>query len=163
MRDAARPFLFRARGDVVDQPDVGQAHGEGQDDRAGDVGHFLEGVRMGDSNVVDARVKLALDVRPHLGDNPAGVALALFDPFPPRGEGVVQSRRPLPFFCTEKDVARSVSRPYRRYQRPIGRACDAHCCSIRELMQKSCSKDRHEQCREVRFPRSRGALISIID
>lgn len=28
-RAAAGPFLFRARGDVVDQPDVGQAHGEG--------------------------------------------------------------------------------------------------------------------------------------
>ena len=79
-RAVARPFLFGDRGDVVDQPDVGQAHGEGDDDRAGDVGHFFEGVRMGDRNVIDARVKLALDVRPQLGYNPADVALALFDP-----------------------------------------------------------------------------------
>ena len=104
-------------GDVVDQPDVGQADGEGEDDRAGDVGHFFEGGWMDDSNVVDARVERAFDVRPHLGYNPAGVALALFDPFSPHGEGFVQSQCALPFFCAEEDVARSVSTSYRRYQR----------------------------------------------
>ena len=50
--------------DVVDQPDVGQAHGEGDDDRAGDVGYFFERVWVRDGNVVNGRVECALNVRP---------------------------------------------------------------------------------------------------